>query len=389
VGTVQVSDPSTHSGSIISVPSVSLPAAPALPSFPPPTGGDVWVNPGDDVSIPPGSYGQAGVNGNPNQLAVLRFSAGDYFFTNLYFNSAGVVVVGEPGTRIYVSGNVTFNASIVSAVGSSELAPVLLGVSGQGYLALYAPFSGTVVAPERNLVLGTGSGLTFTGSFYAAGIELTPDSVLVCSPGVITPASCSDGVQNFSETDVDCGGPDCAACGDGLGCVQADDCMSQVCQGGVCQAPSCSDGVQNGTETGTDCGGPCPPCPVVCNEGTYQAENMFHSTGGPWWQGGWNIYSNGYIATTHDFSPGPAIITVSALGQEAWGLPHMLVTVGGVPASPASGVYVTPGGFNAYQFTFDAPGGSQEIRVIFDNDAYYGWFGDRNLIVQTVTVSCP
>jgi hypothetical protein len=67
----------------------------------------------------------------------------------------------------------------------------------------------------------------------------------------------------------------------------------------------------------------------------------------------------------------------------------MLVTVGGVPASPTAGVYVTPGGFNPYQFTFDAPGGSQEIRVIFDNDAYYGWFGDRNLIVQTVTVSCP
>jgi hypothetical protein len=78
----------------------------------------------------------------------------------------------------------------------------------------------------------------------------------------------------------------------------------------------------------------------------------------------------------------------TALGQEAWGLPHMLVTVGGVTASPVAGVHVTPGGFNDYPFTFDAPGGSQEIRVIFDNDAY-GWFGDRNLIVQTVTVSCP
>jgi hypothetical protein len=388
VGTVEVSDPSTHFGSIISVPSVSLPAAPALPSFPPPTGGDVWVNPGDDVSLEPGSHGQIGVNGNPNQLAVLRLSAGDYFFTNLYFNSVGVVVVGEPGTRIYVSGNVNYHTPIVTAVGSSELAPVLLGVSGQGSLALYAPFLGTVVAPERNLVLGTGSGLTFTGSFYAAGIELTPDSILVCSPGVITPPSCSDGVQNFGETDVDCGGPECGPCDDGLGCVQADDCMSQVCQGGVCQAPSCSDGVQNGTETGTDCGGPCPACPVVCNEQTYQAESMYHSTGNAWWQGGWNIYSNGYIATTHDFSPGPAIITVSALGQEAWGLPHMLVTVGGVPASPTAGVYVTPGGFNDYPFTFDAPGGSQEIRVIFDNDAY-GWFGDRNLIVQTISVSCP
>ncbi len=29
-------------------------------------------------------------------------------------------------------------------------------------------------------------------------------------------------------------------------------------------APSCSDGIQNGTETGVDCGGSCPPCPTGC-----------------------------------------------------------------------------------------------------------------------------
>ena len=38
---------------------------------------------------------------------------------------------------------------------------------------------------------------------------------------------------------------------------------SQKCDGGV--APTCSDGVQNGSETGIDCGGPdCEPCPSDC-----------------------------------------------------------------------------------------------------------------------------
>src|SRR5690606_41857993 len=104
---------------------------------------------------------------------------------------------------------------------------------------------------------------------------------------------------------------------------------------------------------------------------------------------GWHIHSNGYISTTHDFSAGLNMITVSAFGQQALGvLPHMLVTVGGVTVNPTSGVNVTTDGFNPYQFTFNAAGGPQEIRVIFDNDVS-GWFGDRNLIVRTVDVSCP
>lgn len=49
--------------------------------------------------------------------------------------------------------------------------------------------------------------------------------------------ACTDGVQNFNETGIDCGGPTCPAC------------------------PTCTDGIQNGNETGVDCGGSdCDPC---------------------------------------------------------------------------------------------------------------------------------
>jgi hypothetical protein len=48
----------------------------------------------------------------------------------------------------------------------------------------------------------------------------------------------------------------------------AADCQSGVCAGGVCQAPSCGDGVQNGTETGLDCGGPsCDAAYLLCGVG--------------------------------------------------------------------------------------------------------------------------
>ena len=71
--------------------------------------------------------------------------------------------------------------------------------------------------------------------------------------------TCSDGVQNQGETQVDCGGPNCAACptcSDGLqnqGEAQVD------CGGPNCGAcPTCSDGIRNQGELGVDCGGPCP-----------------------------------------------------------------------------------------------------------------------------------
>ena len=72
-----------------------------------------------------------------------------------------------------------------------------------------------------------------------------------------TAPSCSDGVGNGGESDVDCGGP-CAACAAGDACAGAGDCASGVCAGSTCQAPTCADGVENGDETGTDCGGGCP-----------------------------------------------------------------------------------------------------------------------------------
>ena len=82
--------------------------------------------------------------------------------------------------------------------------------------------------------------------------------------------SCSDGLHNGDETDVDCGGAVCGtACDDGLACGASSDCTSRVCDGGVCVAPSCSDGVRNGGEAGVDCGAVCVAgAGSACSAGT-------------------------------------------------------------------------------------------------------------------------
>jgi hypothetical protein len=94
---------------------------------------------------------------------------------------------------------------------------------------------------------------------------------LVCVSNICIAPSCSDMVQNGTETDRDCGGSCPSACGATQKCTVPKDCQSGVClptmpgSSNTCAAPTCTDGVQNGSETGVDCGGSdegslCPPC---------------------------------------------------------------------------------------------------------------------------------
>ena len=124
---------------------------------------------------------------------------------------------------------------------------------------------------------------------------------------------------------------------------------------------------------------------AACNRATYEAESMTHNVGGPFPPDGWNVWSNGDITQLHDFTPGPARITVRAFGQPALGIfPHMVVSVGGTPIGD---VTVNATSYTDYSFDFVATGGSQLISVAFDND-FFQPPEDRNLIVDQVSVDC-
>ena len=93
---------------------------------------------------------------------------------------------------------------------------------------------------------------------------------LNCSSGVCAP-SCANGFQDGSETDIDCGGPDCGDCPLGGGCASNHDCAATTaCSAGQCVcAPGqtkCNGNPGDGCEatTATDpnnCGG----CNLVCS----------------------------------------------------------------------------------------------------------------------------
>ncbi|MCL2779398.1 MAG: hypothetical protein FWD73_15500 [Polyangiaceae bacterium] len=98
-----------------------------------------------------------------------------------------------------------------------------------------------------------------------------------CDQGQCVPTACTDGAKNGNETDVDCGGGDCAPCTTGKLCTGAADCVDGVCGADMkCAAPTADDEVKNGNETDVDCGSSgngtdthAPACDVgkACNEG--------------------------------------------------------------------------------------------------------------------------
>ncbi len=69
--------------------------------------------------------------------------------------------------------------------------------------------------------------------------------------------SCTNTIQDPSETGLNCGGPKCPPCADGLGCLMPSDCQSCLCVEDLCLPPDCSNHVQDGCESAMDCGGPC------------------------------------------------------------------------------------------------------------------------------------
>jgi len=121
---------------------------------------------------------------------------------------------------------------------------------------------------------GTETDVDCGGSCTGCAVDKVCAKGSDCASGICTnnqckaavTANCSDSQKNGAETDVDCGGGSCTACAVGKACLKGSDCVGSTCTNNVCASTSstatCSDGKQNGTETDIDCGGSCAACAV-------------------------------------------------------------------------------------------------------------------------------
>lgn len=103
----------------------------------------------------------------------------------------------------------------------------------------------------------------------------TPDAPPASPPpdAAPPPPSCNNQRKDGDETDLDCGGPECAPCSDDQACVLGRDCTSGVCGDNLqCASARCGDGVVNGDDVCDDngesaeCDTDCTP--RECGDGT-------------------------------------------------------------------------------------------------------------------------
>jgi hypothetical protein len=131
----------------------------------------------------------------------------------------------------------------------------------------------------------TGSSCMAHGCLFTAAIPSFGMEAICEWPGVnppqplLPPASCSNGVQDGDETDIDCGGScvlgSAGACDDSSDCVTDSDCKSGHCfdwpagskaLSGSPTCVSCSNNIQDGDEDAADCGGSCQKCACSASE---------------------------------------------------------------------------------------------------------------------------
>jgi hypothetical protein len=96
------------------------------------------------------------------------------------------------------------------------------------------------MAISTDLAIGANSDIALSNDLGSiADLVVVPDLISTAdlAPAAdLAMATCTDGVKNGQETDIDCGGPLCPKCVNGKMCVQASDCASGSCSAGkLCQ----------------------------------------------------------------------------------------------------------------------------------------------------------
>ena len=227
----------------------------------------------DDVRMISGRVNADGQIVSGSGFSVLCPSAGlyrivfDSAFSNANYAATAVVGPlgpGQEGSRALVLSTGFESGAFTVKVVDSSATPLHLGFSFTA-VGDVVPASGTCSDGVKN---GYETDLDCGGAYCAKCGDGKNCMVAAdcqsgdCVDGIcVSIPTCTDGMMNGNETDVDCGGPTCPKCADGRDCLVGSDCASGVCTVGVCQAPTCNDSVLNGNETDIDCGGvACAPC---------------------------------------------------------------------------------------------------------------------------------
>jgi len=227
--------------SVVRLPSISGFAT----EFPTMTGSSFDVQPGNQLTLAPGTYNAVTMHSN----TTLNLSAGTYFVRALDLEPQTTLKLNEAAgpVLIYLRDSLIFRGTQQTVSGSHPAG--FVSYLGTGSIFIESPYRGTLAAPNGTLVLRATTS-PHIGAFFGrlvqvvdsgAQINVVPFTLPIA--GADAPAStCSDGLRNGSETGVDCGGSCGPNCQLGQACNVGNDCTSGVCTSNVCQAStSCTE----------------------------------------------------------------------------------------------------------------------------------------------------
>ncbi len=149
------------------------------------------------------------------------------------------------------------------------------GLHGRQNCAASSTSTATTSTTDTSTTSTTGT--TAVDSTGATGTNSTGDpgttaitssgTTAVDSTGTTGGSACADLVKNNDESDVDCGGS-CQPCPDNKMCNDASDCETEACHYlGFCVPPTCANGILDFDEIGLDCGGMI--CGKTCGLGAF------------------------------------------------------------------------------------------------------------------------
>jgi DNA-binding protein YbaB len=170
---------STVSGTVtengfIQVPNLSLSV-----TFPGTNQGNKTVAPSGTLTLAPGAYADVVVNQN----GTLFLSGGTYHMNNLTVEPGAKLSCTSQATQVtvYVKLGFIFRGSIIEK-NSSARPKFFLGCFGTSLIPIEAPYTGTLVAPDAPVKLGTVGGAGHTGAFYVKDLTVDPLNTIVHFP---------------------------------------------------------------------------------------------------------------------------------------------------------------------------------------------------------------
>ncbi|MFO7179872.1 MAG: trypsin-like serine protease [Pseudomonadota bacterium] len=140
-------------------------------TFPAPSGGDVRLEPGQHVSLSPGSYGELSVK----QGASVTLAPGTYHFTRITLETGSTVVTSSSeATTVFANSGLTIRGTVVSGGAAPGLT---LAYFGTETAFVETGLTARIAAPNAELVLGA-QAQEFVGQFFAKRLLVRPDCTL-------------------------------------------------------------------------------------------------------------------------------------------------------------------------------------------------------------------